>query len=130
MLGIREPNIYGKETYHDLCKYLKDIANNMKVKIKIFQSNSEGEIIDVIHQAYFRKYSGIIINAGAYTHYSYAIYDAIKSVNIKTIEVHLTDISSRDEFRKKSVIREACIESFSGKHFESYKEAIEFLKGE
>lgn len=128
MLGIREVSIYGTKTYKDLCKYIKRIAKDKHLKIKIMQSNYEGKIITAIHKAY-QKYDAIIINPGAYTHYSYAIYDAIKAVDIKCVEVHLTDITNREEFRKVSVIKNACIATFFGKGFESYQEAIEFLIG-
>lgn len=129
-LGIREVNVYGNNNYKDLCKYLKKLSHEKKIHIDIFQSNFEGQIINKLHQAYKKKYDGIIINAGALTHYSYAIYDAIKAINIRTVEVHLSDITKREDFRKVSVIRNACIASFMGKHFESYKEAIEYFIGE
>lgn len=129
-LGIREPHIYGTKTYKDLCVYLKEIARENNVKIKIFQSNHEGKIIDKLQWAYKHKFDGIIINPGALTHYSYTLLDGIKAVNIKTVEVHLSDINKRDGFRKISVISEACVARFCGKHFESYKEAIEFLVGD
>lgn len=128
MLGIREPHIYGSKTYKDLCVYIKKVAKEKKVKIKIKQSNYEGKIVTWIQQAY-QKYDGIIINPGAFTHYSYAIYDALKSVNMKVIEVHLSDVNNREEFRKHSVIREACVQSFSGKGFVSYQEAIAYFAG-
>lgn len=128
MLGIREPHIYGSKTYKDLCVYIKKVAKEKKVKIKIKQSNYEGKIVTWIQQAY-QKYDGIIINPGAFTHYSYAIYDALKSVNMKAIEVHLSDVNNREEFRKHSVIREACVQSFSGKGFVSYQEAIAYFAG-
>lgn len=128
MLGIREPEVYGNKSYQDLKKYLNDISKDTKVNIKIFQSNSEGRIITKIQKAY-KKYDGIIINPGAYTHYSYAIYDALKTININTCEVHLSDINNREDFRKQSVIKPACKASFIGKGFGSYKEAIEYLIG-
>jgi len=128
MLGIREPHIYGSKTYKDLCVYIKKVAKEKKVKIKIKQSNYEGKIVTWIQQAY-QKYDGIIINPGAFTHYSYAIYDALKSVNMKAIEVHLSDVNNREEFRKHSVIRETCVQSFSGKGFVSYQEAIAYFAG-
>ena len=116
LLGKREPDIYGHKTYLDLCKYIKQIGKNNKVHIDIYHSNHEGKIIDALQLA-VNRYEGIIINPGAYTHYSYAIYDAIKAINIKTVEVHLTDINNREEFRKKSVIKDACVASFVGKQF-------------
>ena len=129
-LGIREPQIYGSNTYKDLCKFIKNLGKTKKVQIDIYQSNHEGDIIDTIQKAYKRNYDGIIINPGAYTHYSYAIYDAIKAVNIKTVEVHLSDIYHREAFRKISVIKDACVSSFAGKQFESYHDAIKYLIGE
>ncbi len=128
-IGIREKQIYGEKSYKDLVKYIKDISKENNLKVKIFQSNHEGELIDCIQSAY-NKFDGIIINPGAYTHYSYAIYDALKSVNIKTVEVHLSDIKAREDFRKVSVISPACVKSFMGKNFESYKEAIKYFVGE
>ena len=123
-LGIREKSIYGSSDYNDLIKYLNDLANEYNFDIEVKQSNYEGEIIDFLQKAYFEKVDGIVINAGAYTHYSYAIRDAISSIRIPTVEVHLSDITKREEFRKISVIREVCCDSFYGKHFESYKEGI------
>ncbi len=127
-LGIREPEVYGKETYQDLVNYLNNKANELGVTIEIKQSNYEGEIIDFLQKAYFEKVDGIIINPGAYTHYSYAIRDAISSVMIPTVEVHLSDITKREEFRKNSVIREVCYKTIYGKHFTGYEEAIIALK--
>lgn len=127
MLGIREKNIYGDMNYDDMCDYLKNRAAEMGLEIDIVQSNIEGEIIDYIHNAY-KKYDGIIINPAAYTHYSIAIYDALKSVDIKTIEVHLTNIYSREEFRKKSVTAPACIGQISGFGPFSYVLAMEVFK--
>lgn len=127
LLGIREKNIYGNSSYEDLKQYLKTVAKQEKTKIKILQSNSEGKIVDYIHYALKKKYDGIVINPGAYTHYSYAILDAIKAGNIKTVEVHLSDITKREEFRKNSVISSACIKTIMGKHFQGYKEAIEYF---
>lgn len=107
-LGIREPNIYNSSTYDDLKAYLNQYATKNNINLEIFQSNYEGAIIDELQKAYFEKVDGIVINPGAFTHYSYAILDAIKSINIPTIEVHLTNINEREEFRKVSVIRDAC----------------------
>jgi len=126
MLGIREPGIYGSFTYNDLVKYIQNKSKD--VELTFFQSNHEGDIVDTIHKCYFEKYDGIVINPGAFTHYSYAIYDAIKSVNIKTVEIHISDINSREEFRKISVISPACIAQIKGKGYDGYLEAIELLK--
>lgn len=126
-LGIREPNIYGSLTYQDLCEYLNKTAEEFQVEIEIAQTNYEGKIIDLIQEAYLKKINGIIINAGALTHYSYAILDALKSVDIPSVEVHLSDIYAREEFRKTSVIRKACVANFYGEGFNSYKRALEYL---
>ena len=126
MVGIREKGLYGDSSYSDLKKFIKKSAKDCGVKVKLFQSNSEGEICTAIQKAY-KKFDGIIINAGAYTHTSIAILDALKAVNIKTVEVHLTDIYSREEFRKHSYISLFAEKVIAGKGFEGYKEAIEYL---
>lgn len=113
MLGIREPDIYGETTYSDLCNYIKSSMDMLNMDAEILQSNIEGEIINFIQQAY-GKCDGIVINPGAYTHYSIAIYDAIKAIGIPTLEVHLTNIHAREEFRRKSVIAPACIGQIAG----------------
>lgn len=128
MLGSREPEIYGRETYQDLKKYIKNLSKEFNFKYKMVQSNYEGKIIDLIQVAN-KKYDALIINPGAFTHYSYGIRDAIAGSNLKTIEVHLSNINNREEFRKTSVIKDVCIKQIFGKHFESYKEAIETLIG-
>lgn len=114
MVGVREKSIYGVRDFSDICKYIEEEGNKRGVEITFFQSNIEGEIINNIHKAYFEKYDGIIINPGAYTHYSYAILDAIKAVDINTIEVHLSNIHAREEFRHKSVTASACIGQICG----------------
>lgn len=126
-IGIREPEIYGKETYSDLCDYLNDYAKKNNIDLEIKQSNHEGYLVDFIHQAYFDKVDGIIINPGAYTHTSIALLDAIKSVNIKTIEVHLSDVTKREDFRQVSYLRSACVKSIMGKGFLGYTEAIDYF---
>lgn len=126
-LGIREKSVYGDKTYDDLQIYLRKKAEELEMEIEIYQSNGEGFIINKIQDAYFKKFDAIIINAGAYTHYSYAIRDAISSVHIRTIEVHLSDIDNREPFRRVSVIRDVCEKAFYGKHFLSYGEALEYL---
>lgn len=113
MLGIREKDVYGSLNYEGLCNKINEEANRLNLEVLILQSNIEGEIINFIHEAY-NNYDGIVINPGAYTHYSYAIYDAIKAVNIPTIEVHLSNIHARDEFRKTSLTAPACIGQISG----------------
>lgn len=131
MLGIREPEIYGTKTYGELCQELKLYANEQKIKVIIKHSNSEGKIIDLIQSAYFKNYDGVIINPGGFTHYSIAIRDAIASINIPTIEVHLSDITKREAFRNKSLLTDVCQKTIMGKSYEGYYEAIDwFLKGE
>ena len=127
MLGIREPEVYGNKTYQDLVDYITKIASNYQDDVTVFQTNGEKEIIERIHQAYFDQVKAIIINPGAFGHYSYAIRDAIASVGIRCIEVHLTDVDHREPFRKVSVIRDVCEKSYYGKNFISYKEAIDYL---
>ena len=127
MLGIREPDIYGKQTYDDLVQYVRDAAATRGVEIAFFQSNHEGAIVDAIQQAYFDKVDGIIINPAAYTHTSVAILDALKAVAIPTVEVHLSDIQSRDEFRKHSFVSPVCLATICGKGFAGYIEAMDLL---
>lgn len=127
MLGIREKNIYGSKNYKDLIKYIKNYANENHIEIEVYQSNSEGEIINKIQEAY-NFYDGIVINPAAYTHTSIAILDALKAVNIPTVEVHLTDIEKREDFRKISYISYFAEKTIKGKGFDGYIEAINYLK--
>jgi len=113
-LGIRSPEIYGSDTYERINKEVLDEATKYEIEMTIYQSNHEGDIIDYIQECYHHNIQGIIINAGAHTHYSYAIRDAIASVNIPTIEVHLSNINSREEFRGKSVIAPVCVGQICG----------------
>ncbi len=127
MLGIREPALYGKSGYAELIKTVKSHAKKIGVKVKCFQSNSEGAIVTAIQKAY-RRYDGIIINAGAYTHTSVAILDALKAVAVPAAEVHITDISEREEFRRFSYVSlyaETCIK---GKGIAGYAQALDYLK--
>lgn len=126
MLGIREPKLYGSNNFKNLIKYVKAEAKALGVKVRCFQSNYEGDIVTAIQKAY-KKFDGIVINAGAYTHTSVAILDALKSVNIPTAEVHITDISAREEFRKLSYVSMFASVTIVGKGFAGYKEAIEYL---
>ena len=128
MLGIREPNIYGKETYQDLCLLINDYASKNDIEVEIYQSNHEGNLVDKIQQAYFDKVDGIVINPAAYTHTSIALLDALKSVNIPTIEVHMSDINGREEFRKHSYISLAAIQTIKGLGLPGYIEALKKLK--
>ena len=128
-LGIREKNIYGNENYDFLVRKIKKKADEMQCAVTVFQSNHEGAIIDRIQEAYFDGTTGIIINPGAYTHYSYAIRDALASVNqIPKIEIHISDIDTREEFRKVSVTAPACDLQIKGHGFDGYIEAIDYIK--
>lgn len=128
LLGIREKNIYGSKGFKDILDYLKEEGDKLNLSLEFVQSNIEGEIINFIHKAYFEMYDGIIINPGAYTHYSIAIYDAIKGVSLPTVEVHLSNIYSREEFRHKSVTAKACIGQISGFGEYGYVMAMNALK--
>ena len=125
-LGIREKEVYGSQNYEEMCQYIK---RNIKkeIELEIYQSNIEGELINLIQKAYFDKFDGIVINPGAYTHTSIALYDAIKSVNIPTVEVHISNIHKREEFRHKSFTAAACIGQICGLGSDGYILAIEFL---
>ena len=125
MLGVREPNIYGKQTYQDLCNQICGYAERKGILIEVLQSNHEGELVDMIQDAL--GVDGIIINPAAYTHTSIAILDALKSVGIPTVEVHLSDISKREEYRQISFVQEYCKKSIVGHGFDGYLEAIDFL---
>lgn len=114
LLGIREKDIYGKKNFDDIISNIIEEGKKLSHEIVAFQSNIEGEIINEIHSAYFDGFDGIIINPGAFTHYSIAIYDALKGVEIPTVEVHLSNIYKREEFRHKSVTAPACIGQISG----------------
>lgn len=126
MLGIREPGIYGNRTYADLMEYILKEAEKLGASVRFFQSNHEGELVDAIQGAY-GIYDGIVINPGAYTHTSVALLDAVKAVGIPTVEVHISDVDARDEFRKISYIRAACIGTVSGQGFLGYAKAIETI---
>jgi len=128
MIGIREPEVYGTGSYDELCKEIIRYSKLLEMDVSIFQSNHEGEIIDEI-QAAHGIYDGIIINAGGYTHTSIAILDALKAVNIRTVEVHLTDIATREEFRRKSFISYFAEKMICGKGFDGYYEALEYFNG-
>ena len=127
MLGIRQPEIYGKTTYQDLIAMIQDEADKMGVHVSFFQSNHEGALVDAIHQAYFDKVDGIVINPAAYTHTSVALLDAVKAAAIPTVEVHVSDPDSRESFRRISYIREACIATISGHGLRGYLEALHLL---
>lgn len=126
MLGIREPDIYGKETYNSLVRKIQDYANTKNVSVRCYQSNHEGDLVTAIQTAY-GLYDGIVINPGAYTHTSVAILDALKAVSIPAVEVHISDVDSREDFRKTSYVRLACFETVSGKGTDGYLLAIDKL---
>ncbi len=126
MLGIREPDIYGKETYDDLVKFIEDKCRNENVDVEVFQSNHEGEIVTKMQDAY-GNFEGIIINPAAYTHTSIAILDALKAVDIPAVEVHLSHVNEREDFRKISYAGMACEKTIAGKGFEGYAEAIDYF---
>ena len=129
MLGIRQPEIYGKATYQDLCGMLQAEADKLGVEISFFQSNHEGALVDAIQQAYFDKVDGIIINPAAYTHTSVALLDAVKAVGIPTVEVHVSDPDGREGFRHTSYIRAACVATVKGHGLPGYLEALRLLCG-
>lgn len=126
MLGIREPEIYGKENYKTLCEKIDNLADELKIEIKRFQSNHEGDIVDEIQKA-FGIFDGIVINPGAYTHTSIAILDALKSVMIPTVEVHISDVAAREDFRQISYVRLYAEKTICGKGINGYLEAIRYL---
>ena len=126
MLGIREPGIYGSETYEDLTRVITDAAVGRGVDVEIFQHNHEGVIIDKIQSA-LGKFDGIVINPAAYTHTSVATLDALKAVSIPAVEVHISDVSAREEFRQISYVRLACIDTFAGFGFDGYVMAMDRL---
>ena len=127
MLGIREPGIYGKDNFNTLCETVKSYAMENGIEVKLFQSNHEGALVDEIQAAY-GVYDGIVINPGAYTHTSIALLDAVKSVSIPTVEVHISDVSKREDFRQVSYIRAACVKTISGLGIAGYIKAMEYLK--
>ena len=126
MLGIREPDIYGRVTYDQLCSRLRDHAPAKGIELDIYQSNHEGDLIDRIQAAYGES-DAIIINPGAYTHTSIALLDALKAVGLPAVEVHISDVDSREEFRRISYVRAACVKTISGHGIQGYEEAIEYL---
>lgn len=128
LLGVREPSVYGKESYNALIEKIENYAEKTGFAVECKQSNHEGDLVDFIHQAFFNKFDGIVINPGAYTHTSIALLDAVKAVGIPTVEVHISDLSKREDFRQISYIRQACVKTISGKGLEGYIEAIDFLR--
>ena len=126
MLGIREPDHYGRETYQDLCDKIQKYCDDKSIDVKIYQSNHEGDLVDEIQKAYGNT-DGIVINPGAYTHTSVAILDAIKSVSIPTVEVHISKVEEREDFRQVSYVRLACVNTITGHGTDGYLEAIDYL---
>ena len=126
-LGIREKGIYGTRDYAGLVKMIEDKGKETGSEISVFQSNHEGAIIDKIQEAYFDGTEGIVINPGAFTHYSYAIRDALASIVVPKVEIHISDITKREEFRKISVTKEVCDKQIYGHGLQGYLEAIEYL---
>ena len=127
MLGIREPDKYGSSSYADLLDMINNHCKAREVEVICYQSNHEGDLVDKIQEAYFEGADGIVINPGAYTHTSIALLDAVKSVSLPTVEVHISDLSKREDFRQVSYIREACVRTITGKGLNGYIEAIDFL---
>ncbi len=127
MLGVREPDIYGKENYEDLCKKIYEEAERLSLEVSIFQSNFEGEIVSKIQEAYFDNVDGIIINPAAYTHTSIAILDALKAVAIPAVEVHISDVNEREDFRKVSYAGMACEKHIIGHGTDGYLEALRYF---
>jgi len=128
MLGIREPGIYGKSSYADLVKLISDHCSEKGIDAEFYQSNHEGDLVDKIQAAY-GVMDGIVINPGAYTHTSVAILDALKAVGIPTVEVHISDINTREEFRKFSYVSLVAKKTIAGKGFDGYLEAVDFFLG-
>jgi len=126
LLGKREPKYYGKQSIEELNRKLSELAQKLKIEVIFFQSNYEGEIIDFIHREGFQA-NGMIINPGAFTHYSYALRDAISSVGIETVEVHLSNIFAREEFRHKSVIAPVCVGQLAGFGYYGYAMALSYF---
>lgn len=126
MLGVREPQIYGKTAYADLCEKITDFADKKGVQVEFYQSNHEGDLVDAIQKAYGNA-DGIVINPAAYTHTSIAILDAVKAVGVPTVEVHISDIKKREDFRQVSYIRQACVKTIIGHGIDGYAEALEYL---
>ena len=126
-LGIREPHLYGSQTYESLVAKIKDYCDKNSHEVAFFQSNHEGDLVDAIQKAYYDKVDGIVFNPAAYTHTSVAILDAVKAVGIPTVEVHISKVEDREDFRQVSYVRQACIATITGKGFDGYIEAIDIL---
>lgn len=127
ILGIREPDIYGRHTYDDLVRLIKRHAEELGVEVEFVQSNHEGDLVDAIQNAYFSHTDGIVFNPAAYTHTSVAIADAVKGVGIPTVEVHISDVSKRESFRQVSYISAAAVKTIAGQGLDGYNQALDFL---
>lgn len=128
LLGIREPEVYGTGTYEELCSKIRFYAEEKDIETEIYQTNHEGELLDLIHKAFHEGADGIVMNPAAYTHTSIALLDAVKSVSIPTVEVHISDPTTREEFRRQSFVRAACVATVAGKGFDGYIEAIKIIE--
>lgn len=128
MLGLREPDIYGKNTYSELEKLIKGVCAEENIEVSIYQSNHEGCIVDKIQECYYNCTDAIVINPAAYTHTSVAILDALKAVSLPAVEVHISDVSTRESFRQISYAGMACVKTFMGLGFDGYRQAILYLK--
>lgn len=126
-LGIREPLHYGTTTYEGLIEMISTHAKDLGVEVECYQSNHEGDLVDKIQEVYYKKADGIVINPGAYTHTSIALLDAVKSVGIPTVEVHISKVEEREDFRQISYIRAACQKTITGHGVQGYLEAMDFL---
>ena len=126
-IGIREPDIYGKKTYKDLILMIEEYCKNLGIEVEVYQSNHEGDLVDKIQDCY-KKSDGIVINPGAYTHTSVAIADALKAVSVPAVEVHISDVSKREDFRQISYIRSVCVATVAGMGLDGYLEAIDILR--
>lgn len=127
MLGVREPEYYGNTTYQDLVRLIETHCASKEIKVVCKQSNHEGDLVDWIQEAFFEGADGIVINPGAYTHTSIALFDAVKSVKLPTVEVHISKVEERENFRQVSYIRKACLKTISGHGVRGYTEAVDFL---
>ena len=127
LLGIREPAIYGRETYADLCARIRAHADARGIEVRLVQSNHEGALVDAIQEAYFDSFDGIVLNPGAYTHTSIALLDALKGVGLPAIEVHISDPDTREDFRRISYVRAACMATVKGRGTQGYLDAIDLL---
>nr|MBE6544728.1 3-dehydroquinate dehydratase [Oscillospiraceae bacterium] len=127
MLGIREPDKYGSQSYATLLEMIREHCDKLGIELVAYQSNHEGDLVDKIQEAYFEGADGIVINPGAYTHTSIALLDAVKAVSIPTAEVHISKVEEREDFRQVSHIRQACVKTITGHGINGYVEAIDFL---